>query len=147
MFLHIDGIEVPKKLIYHVCFNDGRKLFYHMPEHLIPLGDTTWPDQAKDKIVKIFQEIGIEQPLRQKLVEPFAFAFGGVKDSSGGCILDKVNWEYLVDYFRWEAQTISSQDDDDEFERKAKELQEQACKKYGSRFLRYLVYVNPDCVK
>jgi hypothetical protein len=55
MFLHIDGIAVPKKLIYHVCFNDGRKLFYHMPEHLIPLGDTTWPEQTKDKNVKIFQ--------------------------------------------------------------------------------------------
>jgi len=69
------------------------------------------------------------------------------RSSAGVAKLDKVNWEHLVDYFRWEAHTISSRDEDDEFEIKARELQEHACKKYGSRFLRYLLYANPDTVK
>ncbi|MBN1625288.1 MAG: hypothetical protein JW944_02085 [Deltaproteobacteria bacterium] len=147
MFLHIDGIEVPKHLMYHVCFNDGRKLFYNMPENLIPLGETEWPETVKGMIEEIFRQIGIEQPLRQKLVEPYACAFGGIKGSSGECKLGKVNWDQLVDYFRWEAQTISSREANDEFEIRAGELQEQALVKYGSKFVRYIVYADPDHVK
>jgi hypothetical protein len=146
MFLHIEGIEVPKKLMYHVCFDDGRKFFYFKPEYVIPLGETQWPDPVKDEVVNIFRVIGIEQPLRQKLVEPFAAAFGGKKEVSGVYNLEKVNWEQLVDYFRWESQAISSQADNDEFEVRAEALQARAVKKYGSRFLRYLVYANPDCI-
>jgi hypothetical protein len=143
MFLNIDGIDVPKKLRYHLCFDDGRKFFYVRPENLIPLGETAWPEDVKDDVAAIFKEIGIEEPLRQKLVEPFAAAFGGIKDSSGGYMLDKVDWGRATDYFRWEAQAISMEKDNDEFDIKAKEMQEAAKRKYGSIFLRYLVYAGP----
>jgi hypothetical protein len=147
MFIDINGIKFPKKLLFHVCLNNGQKAFYHIPDHLIPLGETKWPKSVKDKIVKIYQEIGIEEPLKQKLVEPLAWAFGGIKDISGDYNLDKVNWEYVVDYFKWEALAISEEADNDEFHQRAKELQERATKKYGSIFLHYLVYANPDHIK
>jgi len=143
MFLHVEGIDVPQKLLFHVCFNDGRRIFYNLPDNLITLGETKWPDHVKGEIVKIFKEIGIREPLRQKLVEPYAGAFGGIKESSGACNLDRVNWGHLLDYFRWEAQAISSQDDNDESFIRAKELQDQACKKYGSKFFHYVTYASP----
>jgi len=118
-----------------------------MSEHLIPLGETKWPESIKDKIANMYKEIGIEYPLKQKLVEPFAWAFGGIKDDSGDYKFDKVNWEYAVDYFRWETQAISQEYDNDEFHLRARELQEQASRKYGSIFLHYLVYANPDHLK
>jgi len=147
MFLYIDGVQFPKKLLFHVCSGHDQRMFYHMSEHLVPLGETSWPVPVKDKIADIFKEIGIEYPLKQKLVEPFACAFGGIKDNSGDYKFDKVNWEYLVDYFRWEALAMSQENDNDEFHIKARELQEQASKKYGSIFLHYIVYANPNCLK
>jgi len=118
-----------------------------MSEHLIPLGETKWPEPVKDRVADIFKEIGIKYPLKQKLVEPFACAFGGIKDDSGDYKLDSVNWEYVVDYFRWEAQAISEKDAGNESHLRARELQEQALKKYGSIFHHYLVYANPDYLK
>ena len=147
MFLYIDGIQFPKKLLFRVCSNNGEKTFYYMTEHLIPLGETKWPESVKSNIENIFKEIGIEEPLKQKLVEPFAWAFGGRNDASGDYNFDKVNWECVVDYFRWEALSMSEKDDDDEHHLTSKELQDQALKKYGSKFLHYLVYANPKHMK
>jgi hypothetical protein len=147
MFIHIKELEFPKKLLFHVCSNDGHNTFYYMTEHLISLGETRWPESVKGEIENIFKEIGIEEPLRQKLVEPFACAFGGIKDDSGDYKFDKVNWEHVVDYFRWEALSISGEVSSDDFYLKARELQDQASKKYGSKFLHYLVYANPDYMK
>ncbi|MEE4377804.1 MAG: hypothetical protein V2J55_09885, partial [Candidatus Competibacteraceae bacterium] len=69
---------------------------------LNPLGDVLWPQDVKNKIHDIFKAIGVADPWRQKLVEPYAIVFGG-RDNDGSYDLADVDWEMVVDYFRWEA--------------------------------------------
>ena len=39
-------------------------------QDLIPLGETDWPDHVKKEICDFFREAGVEDPMKQKLVEP-----------------------------------------------------------------------------
>jgi hypothetical protein len=105
------------------------------PKHLIPLEQSSWPDEIKEAIVKIFMAKGLSEPMRQKIIEPMARVFGGMK-TDGAIDLSGVNWELVVDYFTWEAESIMHTD-------KAKKLQKQAKKKYGKIFSHYQVYERP----
>ena len=105
MLLKVKGLSVKERLTLHEFTNDppegdpwGRK----RPKHLITLGETPWPDAVKEDIAKSFKQIGVEDPLQQKLVEPHARAFGG-KDNDGAYDLSGVDWAMVMDYFRWEA--------------------------------------------
>jgi hypothetical protein len=99
--------ELPVDLAIHCVFprsHPGIKILQHnvKPDSLIPLEDTPWPNEVKRKIVDIMKGIGIPDPMSQKLVEPYAIAFGG-DDPGGAYDLSKVDWEMVVDYFIWEA--------------------------------------------
>lgn len=136
MFLINDkDLTVPKDLRGH-CFFDG-KLADNVwggekPKHLIPLGQSLWPDEVKNQIVEIFKAIGVADPLRQKLVEPFAIVFGG-KHREKESDLSEVNWGMVIDYFTWEAAAMTDPD-------KSRRLQNKAEKKYGGIFSHYIVY-------
>ena len=81
---------------------EGKTWYDQKPKHLIPLGDAMWPDAVKEDIAQQFKRIGVEDPMRQKLVEPLAIAFGG-EWGDGKYKLAKVDWGMVMDYFRWEA--------------------------------------------
>jgi hypothetical protein len=102
--------------------------FYNSQAHLMPLGETEWPEAVKKQIDYFFREIGIGDLMRQKLVEHYAFALGGVKDMSGDGRFERVNWERVVDYFKWEAQSLSEEMESDETHLTTKEMQLQAYK-------------------
>lgn len=73
----------------------------------IPLGFVTleksmWPEEVQGQITLIFKAIGVPHPLKQKLVHPAAYCFGG-RQKEGELDLTGVNWEAVVDYYRYEA--------------------------------------------
>lgn len=107
------------------------------PEHLITLGDTLWPEPVKLKIAQTFKDIGVENPMRQKLVEPYCRGFGG-HDNYGEYDLENVNWEYLVDYFIWEASAWMA--DTEEDVKKHYKLVDKMKAKWGGPFSHYAAY-------
>lgn len=110
--------------------NKGGKPFY-----LCTLNDTLWGNEVKEKIAKFYKNVGVQDPLNQKLVEPYAGAFGG-QNKEGVADLSKVNWEMLVDYFKWEALAISDN------HTKAAKVYKEAEKKHNISFSHYYVYRN-----
>jgi len=137
MFLDIKGMTLPKWAMVHALTDDsnfeewqGRK-----PYWVCPLEQTLWSEDIKKKITDTYKAVGVSDPMKQKLVEPYAGAFGG-KNKEGACDFSEVNWGTLIDYFEWEAASIS------ENKRKSEKLQKQAEKKYGGIFSHYLVYEN-----
>ncbi|WP_408998168.1 hypothetical protein ACJ77P_10280 [Syntrophus buswellii] len=135
MFLDIPGLSLPDNMKLHAFTDDPRvrEGFGRRPEDLIPLGESSWPDEVKEKIVKIYQTCGLPDPLRQKLIEPTARVFRNELIWNPND-LSNVNWEIAVDYFTWEAVAISGND------KKSKRLQKKAVKKYGGIFMHYPVY-------
>ncbi|MGD0275090.1 MAG: hypothetical protein ABSB79_03375 [Syntrophales bacterium] len=104
------------------------------PHHLIPLEKSMWPDTVMAKIVKIYQAYGLPEPMKQKLVEPYAKIFGGrIRDRESD--LSDVNWDLAADYFAWEAASLFDG-------KEAERLQKKAKKKYGFIFSHYQVYEN-----
>jgi hypothetical protein len=100
---------------------------------LILLAGTDWPADVKAEIVLTFMHVGVPDPLYQKIVEPFAMAFKG-RNVDGASDYSRVDWVKVVDYFKWEAQSISGHT------KEALELQAEAMKKYGHWFNHYNVY-------
>lgn len=135
MFLELPNKPLPKKLQLHQCTDapmaegvwGGER-----PKHLVPLGKAGWPEDVAQRIADIFTDIGVIDPLGQKLVEPYAVVFGG-KNVEGRQDLSGVNWEFAVDYFTFEAASIT-------YDKKVHELQNKALKKYGGMFSHYEVY-------
>lgn len=139
MFLEIPGLPFKRHRFYKHCFTDAPlaegKYGGERPKHLVPLGQAGWPAEVVNKIVELFKAIDLQDPERQKLVEPYAVVFGGRCDD-GMSDLSKVNWEKVVDYFTWEA---AEHGEDVEL---ADKLQGEARKKYGGIFMHYPVYEN-----
>lgn len=131
MFLVRAIDELPSDLMIH-AFRDGAQNEWEgkKPDQLIPLGQSAWPDEIKQRIAEIFKAVGCPDPLRQKLVEPRARVFGGRRDRVD---LSKVNWGLAIDYFTWEAASMTDR-------KKAEALQKKAKKKYGGIFSHYRVY-------
>jgi hypothetical protein len=105
MLLKVKGLKVAPRLeIYEVTDDPPKDDPWEeaRPKHLIALGEADWPKAVKDDIARQFKRIGVENPYRQKLVEPFAYVFGG-KSDDGAYDLSSVNWEMVIDYFRWES--------------------------------------------
>lgn len=135
MFLEVAGKPLPQPLRIHACTDapmaegvwGGEK-----PKHLVSLKDSMWPEEVIDKITQIFKAIGILDPLGQKLVEPYAVVFG-CKNVEGRQDLSGVNWELAVDYFTFEAASVTRDE-------KVHALQKRALKKYGGHFSHYAVY-------
>lgn len=135
MFLEVAGKPLPQPLRIHACTDaplaegtwGGEK-----PKHLVSLKESMWPEEVIDKIAQIFKGIGVIDPMKQKLVEPYAVVFGG-KNVDGRQNLSGANWELAVDYFTFEAASITRN-------QKVHELQEEALKKYGGYFSHYAVY-------
>jgi hypothetical protein len=137
MFLEATGLTIPGVMNLHAA-NDKPPLGTwggERPKHLIPLEQSTWPDEVKQAIVKIFTAKGLSDPMMQKIIEPMARVFGG-REAEGVIDLSDVNWELVIDYFTWEAESIMSTD-------KAKKLQKKAKKKYGGIFSHDAVYEEP----
>lgn len=135
MFLFIEGMEYPDWTAGHKV-REGVKEWQGLKESWVcPLGETFWPDEIKQKVSAIYKKVGIPDPLKQKLVEPFAGSFGG-RNIEGVPVLTKVNWDALVDYFEWESAAISGN------RAKSEKLQARAEKKYGGIFFHYNVYVD-----
>lgn len=105
MLLYVKGLAINDDLSMHVFGFEKRP----KPSHLSPVGETLWPDYVKKEISRLFKEIGVEDPLKQKLVEPFALAFGG-NDNDGAYDLENVNWEMVMDYFKWESSAWTAVD-------------------------------------
>lgn len=135
MFLKIKGMELPDFAAAHTVSEGVDEWKGLKASWVCPLGETFWPDDIKQKVSDIYKKVGIADPLKQKLVEPFAGCFGG-KNQEGVPVFSKVNWNALLDYFEWEAAEIS------ENKVKAQKLQDKAEKKYGGIFFHYNVYVN-----
>jgi hypothetical protein len=138
MLLVVEGLEeIPERLMIHAFFeNPGEGPgvdFQRCPPGLLPLGKSEWPQWVLDGIVKICREIGLSNPLRQKLVEPNAHAFGGWDEKREKYDLAGVDWDKLIDYFTWEAAAWTDVV-------KAEKLQKRAKKKYGGIFSHHEVY-------
>jgi hypothetical protein len=97
------------------------------------LDKTPFPAEVKNQIVEAFKKIGVENPLQQKLVEPYAIYFGG-HDKDGEYEYSNVNWDKVIDYFEYEAASLSGD------AKRAIALQKRANKKYGHEFFHYAVY-------
>lgn len=148
MFLRTKGLKIPDYLqmwSFDAQPSKGPMGFMSgKPKHLVPLGDTPWPEDVKADIVAIFKELGVENPLKQKLVEPYAKCFGG-RDNSGEYDLADVNWEMAMDYFKVEVAqyALNGLETDSEYEDSLDEieaLQRKAEAKYGDRFNHRFVY-------
>lgn len=145
MILEIPGITVPDDVTPHVVYSPvsgesdkGRaRAGLLKPRHLVPLGDAQWPKDVIEHIEAVFKAIGIEDPRRQKLIEPYARVFNGVVDGSGEYKLDAVNWQIVKDYFAWEAAAWTDP-------ARAKALQEKAREDHGFIFSHHGVYANPS---
>jgi hypothetical protein len=140
MILDVKGLKYPEEMTIHLMADrnalsedDPWYDFAVMPKHLLVLGDAKWPADVKSRIVEAYKLVGLESPLRQKVVEPLAIAFGGRKHE-GEYRLDYVNWEKLVDYYTFEAASISRNIE------RAQKLQDEAKAKYGHIFNHYNVY-------
>jgi hypothetical protein len=131
MLLKVKGLGVNPDLRIHE-FDQKRR-----PKHLSPLGETTWPEWVKGVIVERFHAIGVEDPLRQKLVEPFALAFGG-RNNDGAYDLARVDWQKVVHYFTWEASTWGIDSDEKEAAHQALNAKMKA--KWGGAFNHQVVY-------
>jgi hypothetical protein len=136
MFLDVPGLILPRVFIVHSVTEaplaDG-VWGAEKPDHLVPLGKCLWPQAIKDKVARIYAKVGLQDPLRQKLVEPHAIVFGG-RAVEGASDLSDVNWDKLVDYFTWEAAALSGDD------KQAEAAQARAKAKYGGQFWHYDVY-------
>ncbi len=140
MLLKVKGFKIPKGLsttpflpIEDIKADDEWAWMKRKPKHLIPLKDSSWPEEVKLEIVRYFKEIGIENPLECKLVEPHAVEFGGMPED-GEYNLKKVNWQRLKEWFKYEALTYAGKDDE------CRKIQEKVKKKYGHIFRHEIVY-------
>jgi len=129
MFLKVKGFKLPDKL-QEIAVNDLRD---PTASDLVPLERSGWPEEVKADIVLAFKEIGLESPLRQKLVEPYALSFGG-QDDNGEALLGDVKWDKVTLYFQWEAASWGGKQEE------AEAFQQKAIKKYGHRFNHYSAY-------
>lgn len=80
MLIHVEGLKIPNDLLVHVKYGETDRSVPRLlrkPASLVPLEDAPWPGGVKDKTSQVFKNIGIENPLKQKLVEPKAHVFGG----------------------------------------------------------------------
>jgi len=134
MFLEIPGVILPELMALQAVTDVPLKRGWggEKPKHVTPLGKSLWPKDVIDAIVKIWKAHGLKYPEKQKLVEPYAYVFGGIVNE-GVSDLSKVNWEMAIDYFTWETEAIMNTT-------KAEELQNEAVKKYGGIFSHYEVY-------
>lgn len=103
------------------------------PDYVVPLGDSGWPEEVKQKLVDLFKKNGIKDPLSMKLVEPYAIIFGG-RDDNGAYNFAGVNWEMVVDYFEWEITSMQGDPD------KIGEAMDRAMKKFGTHYSHKGVY-------
>jgi hypothetical protein len=142
LFLKVKDLEMPKDLEWCALTNradaapdDPWAEIEGVPDNLVPMGKADWPVEVKKEIAQAFMEIGLEDPLRQKLVEPYAVAFGG-EPRNGAYDFTGVNWEMAVEYFKYEAANYDFPVDHEKIEA----MQQAAEKKYGGRFFHYSVY-------
>ncbi|WP_291328434.1 hypothetical protein [Desulfovibrio sp. UCD-KL4C] len=84
-------------------------------QDLIPLGDTNWPENVKKEICDFFKDAGVDDPMKQKLVEP---ALEGFRRKENG---DEIDWEDVVAYFKYEALSVLIMHDK-KFKAKAEKL-------------------------
>jgi hypothetical protein len=136
MFLEIEGLKLPDYALLHTVYSGIEIWKGGKPSWATPLGETFWTDEEKKKVTDIFKRAGIPDPMKQKLVEPFAIAFGG-KNKEGVPDLSKVNWEALIEFFEWESYSIQKTKESKAISEK---LQNKAEKKWGGIFFHYLVY-------
>jgi len=140
MLLSVNGLSSRPRLKLHEVTDTpikGDPWRTRRPKNVIPLGETIWPDEVKKRIAQVFIKIGVEDPYRQKLVEPYAKVFGG-KDDDGAYDLKAVDWIKLVDYFTWEA---AAWDNDTPAKEKALlSMVANIRKKYGGMFNHQQVY-------
>ncbi|MFZ5572032.1 MAG: hypothetical protein ACOZF0_16655 [Thermodesulfobacteriota bacterium] len=136
MLLRIKGVKT-KHAIHEVDPDAGEDSFFMKPKHLVTLGEVAWPEWVKEDIAQQFRRIGIQDPYKQKLVEPFAMAFGG-RNNDGAYDLSRVKWEMVVDYFRWESAAWDR--DTPEKEKALKLMIAEIKAKYGGMFNHQMVY-------
>lgn len=137
MFLEIPGLPFKRVRFRKHGYFDGPVISeateLQKPKHLVSLGKSMWPKEVIDKISQMFKTIDLQDPERQKLVEPYAVAFGGM-NVEGRQDLSNVNWEMVIDYFEWE---VACHDENWDL---SKKLQKKADKKYDGIFSHYVVY-------
>lgn len=91
---------------------EGEENSFH---DLIPLGETDWPEKVKKEIADFFQNAGVSDPMRQKLVEPSLKGFRSSDDNSD------IDWDDVVAYFKYEALSVLIMHDP-KFKQKAEKL-------------------------
>lgn len=108
-----------------------RQCKYIAPNHLVTLENAPWPDSIKLDIVYAYESAGFVSAEKQKLVEPFAIAFGGIWDGSYTPKLENVNWLMLRSFYVIEAYSSCITKDRDESYHLQK-LHEKACSYYSN---------------
>ena len=141
MLLKVRGLHCPYDYQIHEVAEIGESEpgIQERPEYCIPLGETEWPEDVKERVSRFYMRIGIEDPLKQKLVERTARAFMYDIDAPE----KGVDWDMLVDYFDWEAtawEASQQEDEDNPAVKRSHALQRRAEKVYGGYFFHYMVY-------
>ncbi len=140
MILDIAGYKLRPELGIHAVSDAPlRKGVYptQRPKYLVPLEEANWPSEVVSRVVKAYTAVGLQNPLKQKLVEPSAIVFGG-KYSEGVTDLTSVNWDMVGDYFEWEAQAAVGNYDE------SVALQKKAKAKWGGIWSHRQVYIEYD---
>ncbi|OEU70714.1 MAG: hypothetical protein BA863_14605 [Desulfovibrio sp. S3730MH75] len=84
-------------------------------QDLIPLGETNWPEHVKIEICAFFKDAGVDNPLKQKLVEP------GLQGFRHKATNDEIDWDDVIAYFKYEALSVLVMHDKN-FKEKAEKL-------------------------
>jgi hypothetical protein len=117
--MFIDDKKLKEPFSYHIDY------YWELEDDLILLADAPWPNKIIENIDKAFRDAGVEDPLRQKIVEASGFAF---------TIDGEINWDMLEIYYRHEAALIV------EDEKLAKSIEKEAEDKGLSIPMHYYVY-------
>jgi hypothetical protein len=130
MFLIIDGEKEPDCVCGNLYTANKAQQIKHStrqcPKGIVPLSEAPWPESVKATLVQLYTKYGFTAPLKQKLVDPYASAFGGGYERVAYAF-DNVNWDMVVDYFTWEI-TCKAEPE------LISDLQEAAFQKYGFIF-------------
>ena len=131
------GLKFPERaaLLEIVPLEESNPSPKAKPDYLVSLGEAQWPEWVVDKLVNLFGEAGLENPLLQKYVEPSADAFRGI---GRDVTRSEINWQLAIDFFIWEIEAVLNDNEEG-----GKQCQRAMYKKYGTKVAHYEVYGRP----
>jgi hypothetical protein len=104
MFIKVKGLALPPEVELSRMDEPDPDDPYNpraKPDHVVPLGESLWPEWVQNEIASMYKSEGVGDPLRQKLVNPLMADFGGVM-KDGVIDHSKTNWQMVIDWYEWE---------------------------------------------